>query len=298
MIDYIKLLLEIQVIKQVFLRENVPLLAFGLSFNPISKHNEVVKYECHFQGLRLTIRGSELTIQNSLCKFFKGYNHLNFTYSELIQTKNILETILGLDLRSAKVGKFEYGTVIQVENPKLVYNSIGMYKNRIPQQMTFNGSIYGVRLENTTHQLKIYDKTREASRNGLKLNYGLLRVEKRTSPSHLNSSPRFKNNQIQTFSDLCRRSTFQLLAEDLIKSLNKIEINEIGYYTDDLSIKDLRLLGYMQNYPIRSLIKEHHKKSFEVDQIRFKEILANRSQNNFDNFTQKVVEVIEEIVIN
>ena len=298
MIDYIKLFLEIRAIEHVFLCKNEPLLAFGLSFDPIPKFGEIVKYESHFRGLRLTIRGTEMIIQNSLCKSFKGYNHLNFTYSELLKTKNILEEKLGLDLSNAKVGRFEYGVVIRVENPKLVYNSIGIYKNRIPQQMTYGGSIYGVRLENTTHQLKIYDKTTEARRNGLKLNYGLLRLEIKTSKSHLNISPRFKNNHIQKFSDLCRRSTFQLLAEDLVQSLNKIEVNEIGYYTDELSIKDLRLLGYMQNYPIRSLIKEHHKKSFEVDQKRFKEILANRSQNNFDNFIQKVVEVIEKIIIN
>ena len=299
MYDYTTLIIGIHVIKHVFLRLNKPLLAFGLLFDPVIKNGEVIKYISEFGGLRITIRGQELTIQNSLCKFYHGYNHHNFTYSELLKAKSMLEEQLGFCLDNANIrGRFEFGVVIKVEKPSLVFNMLGMYKNRRPQQMSYNGTIYGVHYENSTHRLKIYDKSLEARRNGLKLDYGLLRIEKKASCQHLNSSPRFKNNQIQTFGDLCRRSSFQLLADDLVQSLTKIELNDIANYHDSLSIKDLRLVGYMQNYPVRSLIKEHHKKSFELDQKRHKEILADRTQNNHDNFILKVVEVIEKIIIN
>lgn len=298
MYDYITLIIGIHVIKHVFLRLNKPLVAFGLSFDPVIKYGEVIKYVSEFRGLRFTIRGQELTIQNSLCKFYHGYNHVNFSFSELLKAKSVLERKLGLNLDSAIVRSFEYGVLITVSKSSLVYNSLGMYKNRKPQEMTYNGTVYGIQYENTTHRLKIYDKSLEAKRNGLKVEYGLIRIEKKVSRQHLNSSPRFKNNQIQTFGDLCRRSTLQLLADDLVDSLIKIELNDVDHYSGELSLKDLRLMGYMQNYPIRSLIKEHHKKSFELDQKRYKEILADRNQNNKDNFILKVIEVIEKIIIN
>lgn len=298
MFDHIAATKEIPSIEEVFLKLNKPIEVFGLLFDPVLKYGEVIKYTSNFKGLRLTIREDELLIQNSLCKFYNGYNHLNFTYQELLTTKSMLEEQFDMCLDNARIRHFEFGVIIKVAKPSLIYNMLGMYKNRIPQQMTYRGTIYGVRHENTTHSLKIYNKSLEAKRSGLKVDEGLLRIEKRVKCNHLNSSPRFKNNQIQTFGDLCKRSTFQLLAEDLVQSLTKIELNDLSHYTENLSVKDLRLLGYMQNYPLRSLVKKHHVKSYEVDMKRYKEILADRTKNNHDNLIQKVIEVTEKIIIN
>jgi len=217
---------------------------------------------------------------------------------ELLRAKSELEQNIGLSLDDARVKSFEYGVVISVAKPSLTYNSLGMYRNLKPQEMAYSGSVYGVSYENTTHKLKIYDKTKEAARNGFKLDYGLLRIEKTARARLLNKAKRFKNNPITTFGDLCKRNTFQLLIDDLIFSLTQIEPNDISHYTNNISLKDLRLLGYMGNYPIRNLIKEFHRESFNKDVIRYKQILSDRLNCNHNTFVQAVFDVGEKIIIN
>ena len=68
MIDNITLTIGIHFIAHVFNRVKKPLEAFGLSFDPVFRNGEIVKYQAQYCGLRLTIRGAELTIQNSICK--------------------------------------------------------------------------------------------------------------------------------------------------------------------------------------------------------------------------------------
>jgi len=298
MIDYIILSVEIKMIDHVYQCINKSFIVFGLNFDPEIRNGIVIKYVSECRGLRITIRGQELIIQNSLCKFYHGYNHINFTYTELLRTKTYLEEFLGMSLEDAKVKSFEYGVMINVLKPSLVFDILGMYKNRKPQEMSYKGKVYGVFYENSTHKIKIYDKTLEAKRNNFNLDFGLLRIEKKASKTHLNSSPRFVDNQIYTFGDICKRKTFQLLGDDLIQSLCRIELNDVTYYKEDLTIKDLRILGYMQNYPVRGLVKQYHKKSYEEDQKRFREILSDKNQNNFDNFIMSVIEVIDKVIIN
>lgn len=295
MIDFVILTKEISGLENVFNEVHQPLRIFNLTFDLVIKNSIIIKYVSFYRGLRFTIQGETLTIQNSLCKFYHGYNHLNFYFWELLKTKSLLEELLGINLNDAKIRVMEYGAVIKVSKPELVYNSLGVYKNRMPQDMSYKGKIYGKCYENSTHKLKIYDKTLEAKRNGFNFSEGLLRIEKKVSLSHLNSSPRFKNNQISTFSDICRRSTFQLLGEDLVKSLNLIELTDVVFYLKGLTIKDLRLLGYMGNYSIRKLIKTNHIKSYESDKKRYLEIIKDRNENNKDNFIIKVVQILEKI---
>jgi len=283
---------------EVLSQQDEQIEAFGLLFDPVIKNGAVRKYVSDLNGLRLTLCGQELTIQNSLCKFFHGYNDQNFSYMDVLRAKSILEDRLHHSLNDAKVRNFEYGVVIKVAKPELTYNSLGMYKGQTAQKMSSRGRIYGIYYENTTHSIKFYNKTYEAKRYGYNLESGLLRIEKKVKPCHLNCSPRFSRNQINTFGDLCKRSTFQLLADDLVQSLAKIEINEIGWYDKDWTPRDFRLLGYMQCPQVRYLMKEHHHRAFEKDMKRYREINNDRQLNNHANFILKVMEVLENCIIN
>lgn len=298
MIDCVNINKIISPYSELLSQQGEPIEVFGLLFDPVLKNGIVRKYVSDFNGLRLTLSGQELIIQNSLCKFYHGYNDQNFSYMDVLRAKSILEDRLHLSLDDAKVRNFEYGVVIKVAKPELTYNSLGIYKGKTPQKMSSRGRVYGVYYENTTHSIKFYNKTYEAKRKGYNLETGLLRIEKKVKPCHLNSSPKFRINPINTFGDLCKRSTFQLLADDLVQSMAKIEINEIGWYDNDWTPRDLRLLGYMQLPQVRDLMKEHHHRAFEKDMKRYRGINIDRQRNNHANFILKVMEVLETCIIN
>lgn len=298
MIDYIKIIRQIDMFNHVRQKINHPLNKFNLVFDPVIKKGEANSYRTKVDNLLLTIREDTLIIQNSLCKFYHGYNHLNFNYTELNQAITNLENILGISLRDAKVTSFEYGVVLNVQDPELVYSNWGVYKSKSPQAMQNQSKIYGVYYKNSTHKLKCYNKTYEAKRNGFYLEKNIIRVEKSISLSHINSSPRFKKNQVKTLGDICKRKTLELLGEDLIYSLTKIELKNIPEKYSSLSTKELRIWGYMQYEPIRLAMQKLHIEAFKEDRAKYNKIQKDYRQYNQDIFIQEILYKIEKCIDN
>jgi hypothetical protein len=277
---------------------NEPLEQFNLEFYPNYKKGEVVSYSTKFKNMYLTIRDNQLIIRNSLCKFFHGYNHKNLTGTQLNEAVTSLENTLGISLRDSLVRSFEYGVVLPVKDPKECYQNWHLYKGRTPQIMAAKGREYGVSYENSTHRLKCYNKTFEAKRNGFYFDRNLIRIEKRVTPSHLNSSPRFKNNTIVTLDDLCSWKVLELLGEDLIISLRKIELKNLPSGYDELSTKDLRIWGYMQFDPIRRVMSKYHPEAFKVDRAKYNKIQQEYKKYNQDVFIEEASYVIEKCINN
>ena len=60
-------------------------------------------------------------------------------------------------------------------------------------------------------------------RYGIILDRNLLRVEKEYTMGHIKSLAKFKGVKIETLGDLCMRANLQLIGEDFIESLCKIQ---------------------------------------------------------------------------
>jgi hypothetical protein len=298
MIDNITYVKEIEFFEHVRNMLNKPFHQFNLEFHPNIKKGEVRNYIANVRNMHLMISEDKLIFRNSLCKFYHGYNHKNLSVTQLNQAVTDLENILGISLRDASVRSFEYGIVLPVGNPKECYQNWHLYKGRSPQVMSASGREYGVSYENSTHKLKCYDKTFEAKRNGFYFDRNLIRVEKRVTPSHLNSSPRFKDNKILTLGDLCSWKVQELLGEDLIISLRKIELKNLPNGYDELSTKDLRIWGYMQFEPIRKAMHKSHPEAFKVDRAKYNKILQDYRKYNQDVFIEEVAYVIKECINN
>lgn len=294
MYDNIVLKKDIGLIEHVEQRINLPLKLFNLSFDPIVRNGIVLRYTTKLENLFLSIREDSLYIQNSLCKFYHGYNHINFTYSQLNIAITNLENILGITLRDSKIIRFEFGVVIVDYNPIETFSKMGAYKNLQPQLMLKNSRSYGIFYKNSLQKIKIYDKTFEAKRRyGLVLNKNLVRVEKVYSRGHLKSLAKFKNNRIVTLGDLCMRENIELLGEDLIESLNKIELKNIPEKYHELSTKNLRNWGYFQYEPTRSAMRKYHPESYKVDRLNYNRLQKDYRQYRLDYFLEDVLNKVQ-----
>lgn len=289
MIDNIKLKKHIELIKHVEQRLNKPLKIFNLTFDPVMRNGFVISYRTKINNLFLLIRDDTLTIQNSFCKYYHEYNHLNFTYSQINQAVTFLSNQLGIDIRDARVIKFEFGVVIIDNNIKGTFARMGAFKNKEPHIMHDQGIPYGIYYQNTGQKIKIYSKSEETKRRyGIILGQNLLRVEKVYTMSHIKSLAKFKGVKIETLGDLCMRSNLQLIGEDLIESLSKIQMKNIPDNISNLTAKQIRTWGYFQDPYFRNAMKIHHFDAFKADRAAINKFHSEYRRNGQDQFIQEV----------
>ncbi len=294
MIDNIKIKKHIELIKHVEQRLNTPLHKFNLVFDPVIRNGSVISYRTKIDNLYLSIREDTLFIQNSLTKYYHGYNHLNFTYSQLNLAVNRLENHIGVPLRDAILTSFEFGVVIVDNKIYETFSKMGAYKNIQPESMNSHGRIYGIRFQNSLQKIKIYDKTFEAKkRYGLDVGLNLLRVEKVYSKGHIRSLAKFKDNSVLTLGDLSLRKNLELLGEDLMESLNKIELKNIPKDPSKLSAKELRIWGYRQFELTKNAMKKYHFDANKNDRSLYNKLQKEYRQYELDQFLQEVQNKIQ-----
>jgi hypothetical protein len=299
MIDNFLITKSILPIEHVVKGINEPLFKFNMLCEPHIVNGVVRDYRGKLNNLFLVIRGDNLIISNSILKYYKGNNYENFYYQELNQAVNCLENILGIPLRDSLVKSFEYGVVIPDNNPYQTYSRFGNYKSKQPHWMIKKGQIYGRYFENSSHKIKIYDKNFEVKKRcRLNMDRSLLRVEKVYSKAHFSSLSNFRNNRIVTLDDLCMRKTLELLGQDLIESLCKIELKNVPEKYGDLTTKDLRVWGYMQYPPVRTAMQKLHKEAFKEDRAKYNKIQKEYRQYKHDVFIEEVSFRIEECLAN
>jgi len=294
MIDYFKIKILIKAIEAIISRENSPQIINGIIFYPLVRKGVVIKYTAKFENLYLSIREDELTIQNSLNKFYHGNNYTNFSYTELQQTIVLIENLLGFPIRGARIISFEFGVVIEDNNIPLTLSRFGHYKGKPPVPMHTNGVIYGTRYANNCMVIKIYDKTSEIKRReGVQLNKNYLRVEKLYMRSHINSISCLKDNPINTLDDLASWKTLEILSQDLVSSLTKIELKPIPELIEDMSPNNLRRWCYLQDPYIRNLMKLHHHKAYKTDLKVINIILKDYCANGHNQMIEEVKNKLE-----
>lgn len=297
MIDNIKIIKNIKFSSENIYPQNQSFQWFNLKFYPVVKYDEVRCYRAQIDNLFLTIWQDTLIIQNSLCKYhFGGSNHYNFSYYQLNKTVTNLESILGISLRDAKVGKFEYGLVQKVQSPQEIFDNLGSYKTKQPQDMLYYGKKYGIFYQNSTHDLRLYDEKFAAQKRDVYLDFEMIRVEKRANLSYINSLALFKNKKIETLGDLCKRETLKLLGEDIIISLIKINLRNLPNSLADLSTQQKRIFGYMENPIIREAMKRHHPDTFKNDSTIFNNIQKDYRESLYNRFIQELIDRVSECV--
>lgn len=200
-----------------------------------------------------------------------------------------LENQFGISLRDASVTKFEFGVVITDNNIEESFARMGTFKNKEPHIMHDQGIPHGIYYQNTSQKIKMYSKTIEAKRRyRIILNENLLRVEKIYTMAHLKSLVKFKGVKKYTLGDLCMRKNLELLGEDLVESLCKIQIKNIPDNISNLTAKQIRTWGYFQDPYYRNVMKINHFDAFKSDRAAINKFLNEYRNTGQDQFIQEV----------
>lgn len=143
---------------------------------PVSYGND--KYNCNWYNLRVVYypNSQTLKVSNSLHKFYNaaveglgGFNHNDFTYSQLVKVISLLEKTINRSSVEMKLqGKFEYGLNIDTDKYEPFKDIIERYQSIVttatnPFYAYFNGSSkpYGKFCPFTDYKVKCYDKGKQ-----------------------------------------------------------------------------------------------------------------------------------------
>ena len=208
--------------------------------------------------------------------------------------KQELEFLLDINAENIKVIKFEYGVVIDVTDKDILFRNFGMYKKIRPEMMSSKGRIYGVQYTNSTHRVKLYDKSYEAKRNGIHLNRDYLRIEKCVSTWALRSNKSFKQVKLNNFEDLCSIQIQNLLFQDLYETIDKIEFTDLKKI-GNFSIRELRVYSYMNDETIRKIVSKNFKTAYSNDSKVYNACIEKLKTNKKKNFLKSVYQIKENL---
>ena len=252
----------------------------GLLWVPkTNKFGSIYGYSAEIKNLFLKIIGNELTITNSLQKFYMDSNHKMFTYTQTVEAFEILNNYFPFDIYDAAVKKIAIGTVIQ-EETDLVLNSWFTFSNKLPFAMLSKNKMYGLKYYLSDYDLKGYNKTtEEKNHNNSILNQQLFRFELEIKRIHcLNKG----KNQIgiYTIQDLINPIKYKKLATLLLDKYHKIEKKPTINLTKT-SLKEKRLIASFKDFDVLNSIKKLHPNSYKKDRREYKNLTLKLNDNTF-----------------
>jgi len=296
MIDYVRMMVVIQPPVETVAQEFRNFHYFGFEFTP-RQEKQRINYYSNFRNLRLKISGDRLMVTGSLCKFYYGFNHKNLSVFQLNEVKVKIEETFEMAASQIHVTRIEYGLVADVTNSGLTFSNFGNYKFYPVEKMRDNGKVYGVNYENSTHRLKIYDKTYEARRHGIFLERRLMRVEKVASLCSLRRAKAFSKVKLKSLEDLCKDEVQWVLFNDLVHSISKIEFIDLKKM-ERLSVRELRVYSYMNDEAVRKIVSKNFKTAYTNDKRIYQECVQKLESKAFRKFLKQLYKINQTLFSN
>lgn len=255
-----------------------------------NKYGEVTTYESNIINLKLWLRGSELTICNSLQKFYMQNNYNAFSFCQVKEAISMLNDYFDFDLYDAEVKKTAVGIVIGEQEDNTFRNWLE-YKGNKPILMRNSTKVYGAHFKGTNYNIKGYDKTYQTkTESNTTLSKNLIRFELEANSRHLNN--RKHPIGIYTVVDLVNKSKFDALVDELINVYDTIKKQPIINY-QELKPKEILLLGAMKDKDSFNGLKKHHKHSFKLLRKDYSKLLVSIADIELENsIRSKVLEQI------
>lgn len=242
--------------------------------------NEVVSYAADLKNLKLRLRGNELTITNSLQKFYMGNNYQPFTYTQVVEAVNTLNTYFGNVLLDAEVKRLAVGLVIY-EVPENTFKMWQEYKTIQPQFMCNGAKVYGVHFKATNYKIKGYDKTYQVKKDTrIDIKNNVIRFEIEANSRYYNQ--RKDSIGMYKFSDLVDASKFQQLGEVLLSVYANIKKRkQIDF--ENLTPEQIKLMATYGNSFWANGLKKHHKHTHKKERQAYLKLLKTFSDSEIEN---------------
>lgn len=245
-----------------------------------NKYGEITTYESNINNLKLWLRGSELTICNSLQKFYMQNNYQAFSYCQVQDAIAKLDAYFDFDLYGAEVKKTAVAVVIAEEEDNTFKNWLE-YKGNKPILMRNSTKVYGAHFKGTNYNIKGYDKTYQTkAESDVRLAESFIRFE-------LEAYKRYFNNRkypigIYTVADLVDKKKFNALGNELVKVYDTIKKQPIINYKD-LQPKEISLLAAMSNEATFKGLKKYHPHTFKLFRKEYSKLLKSNNNETLEN---------------
>lgn len=244
------------------------------------KSGFVTSYFSSSENLKLWLRGSELTITNSLQKFYMQNNYEAFVFSDVQKAVRKLDNYFDFSIYDAAIKKTSIAVVIS-ENEDNTFNNWLEYKGNKPLVMRNNAKVYGAHFRSTNYNIKGYDKTYQTKIiNNITLKENFIRFELEGKARYFND--RKDSLGIHKVSDLVDKTKFDALGNELLKVYDTIKKQPIIEY-QNLQPKEIRLLATMSNNDCFRGLKKHHKETFKKDRIMYARLLKTTENSSLEN---------------
>jgi hypothetical protein len=244
------------------------------------KSGFVNSYFSRSENLKLWLRGSELTITNSLQKFYMQHNYEAFVFSDVQKAVQKLDNCFDFSIYDAAIKKTSIAVVIS-DNEDNTYNNWLEYKGNKPLVMRNNAKVYGVNFKSTNYNIKGYDKTYQTkTTSNVTLKENFIRFELEGKARYFND--RKDSLGIHKVSDLVDKTKFDALGSELLKVYDTIKKQPIIEY-QNLQPKEIRLLATMTNNDCFLGLKKYHKETFKKDRIMYSSLLKTTENSSLEN---------------
>lgn len=245
-------------------------------------YNEVASYSAELKNLKLWLRGSELTISNSLQKFYSDNNYQAFTYSQVVEAIKKLDTGFDFDLQTASVSKIAIGVVIN-DVPENTFGNWLEYKSISPYLMRNKTKVYGAHFKATNYNIKGYDKTYQVKQeSGIIIPQSSIRFEIEANTRYYNH--RKEGFGIHQVSDLMDKSIFEKLGLEMLNVHSNIKVKGIINY-QNMTPNDIKILAAYSNSDMTLGLKKHHKHTYKKERSKYLKLLKKIDYSN----TQKII---------
>ncbi len=281
--------LPIQIMKEV----KEPFEWYGLLWKPkFNKFGSLTAYYSELKNLNLSIKDYELTVTNSLQKFYMDNNYEVFTYLQVVDAFQKLNNCLPFNIYKAAVKKIAIGVVIP-EDANPILSTWVSFSNKKAFPMLSRNKMYGLKYFLTEYDVKGYNKTTEVKHhNNINLNQPYFRFE--VEVKRINNLNRGKNQiGIYTVQDLINPIKYEKLANYLIDKYLKIE-KKPTLNLKETSLKEKRLIATFKDIEVLNSIKKEHPDSYKKDRREYNHLINKLNDNTFqDQILEKLKQQIQ-----
>lgn len=247
---------------------------------------EILYYEASERNLLFRITDNQLSISNSLHKFWKGDNYSDFSFSELNECIDHIEYLTGINAKGYKIQRLEFGLNISTSQiASEIVKCLKTYKKKYPfKDMQDKTQTYGKKCELSEYIIKFYDKSKQVKKvDRIVIPENILRYEvvyekKRVIP------------YIKTLEDLRNPEKLIGLVEKSKSYFQNIVMDGITDFSKtDSRGRDLFFAGLEKEFwnIERILSKDKGKEK----KVRYKKVCNDVIQSNYKN---EIIQAISE----
>ena len=226
-----------------------------------------------YPWLTFVIKGNYVTVSGSFHKFYhKGKNHCNYTYSELVETIELLRSLFGIESSKAIVRTLEFGANLWPCNASEFIGQCMLHSTKPFTLERFSGKGHLKRFCYSQYEVKVYDKGKQYG-----LNYDVLRFEKKLKK--MECFGYIKLDDLTSFEIIERASNA------LLETAKALIVSEPYINKSKLTKPQKRLVYDWSNPNYLEHLASTNLRKLKNERTKYKQIVGkNCTKNLFNNF--------------